>query len=154
MAGRAAASGLVSYDPAADTYGLSGEAVMALADDGSPVFTARAMNAVASFYTDIDELAAAFRGTGATSWADHDPRLFQGTEWLFLTGTGPPGRLDRGPGRRPGKLKAGARVADVGCGHGASVVVMADAYPNSRFSGFDFHQPSIATARTRAEQAA
>jgi cyclopropane fatty-acyl-phospholipid synthase-like methyltransferase len=51
------------------------------------------------------------------------------------------------------KLEAGARVADVGCGHGASVVVMADAYPNSRFWGFDYHQPSIEIARERAAEA-
>jgi SAM-dependent methyltransferase len=149
-----AASGLVSYDAAADSYGLSGEAIMALADDGSPVFTARAMNAIGSLYADIDELTAAFRGTGAMSWADHDPRLFEGTEWLFRTGYRAylPDWIAALDGVQ-GKLEAGARVADVGCGHGASVVVMADAFPNSRFSGFDFHQPSIATARTRAEQA-
>jgi SAM-dependent methyltransferase len=149
-----AAAGLVSYDPAAGTYGLSGEAVMALADDSSPVFAARAMNAVASFYADVDELTAAFRGDGAMSWADHDPRLFDGTEWLFRTGyrVHLPGWIAALDGVQ-GKLEAGARVADVGCGHGASVVVMADAFPNSRFWGFDFHEPSIATARTRAEQA-
>jgi hypothetical protein len=76
-----AASGLISYDPAAGTYHLSSEAVMALADDSSPVFTARAMNAVGAFYADIDKLTAAFRGNGALAWADHHPRLFDGTEW-------------------------------------------------------------------------
>ena len=81
-----AASGLISYDPAAGTYHLSSEAAMALADDSSPVFTARAMNAVGAFYADIDKLTAAFRGNGALAWADHHPRLFDGTEWLFRTG--------------------------------------------------------------------
>jgi SAM-dependent methyltransferase len=149
-----AAAGLVSYDPAAGSYGLSPEAVMALADDSSPVFTARAVNAVASFYADIDQLTAAFRGTGAMSWADHDARLFQGTEWLFRTGYRAylPGWIAALDGVQA-KLEAGARVADIGCGHGASVVVMADAFPDTRFWGFDFHEPSIATARTRAEQA-
>jgi SAM-dependent methyltransferase len=149
-----AASGLVSYDPVTGAYGLSGEACMALADEDSPVFTARAMNAVASFYTDIDQLSAAFRGTGAVSWADHDPRLFQGTEWLFRTGYRAylPDWIAALDGVQS-KLEAGARVADVGCGHGASVVVMADSFPRSRFWGFDFHQPSIATARSRAAQA-
>jgi len=149
-----AAAGLVSYDPAAGRYGLSGEAVMALADDDSPVFTARAMNAVASFYADIDQLSAAFRGTGGMSWGDHNARLFEGTEWLFRTGYRAhlPDWIAALDGVQA-KLEAGARVADVGCGHGASAVVMADAFPHSRFSGFDFHPPSIATARARAAQA-
>ena len=149
-----AAAGLVSHDPAAGTYELSGEAVMALADEHSPVFTARAMNALGSFYADIDELTAAFRGTGAMSWADHDPRLFSGTEWLFRTGYRAylPGWIAALDGVQA-KLQAGARVADVGCGHGASAVVMASAFPNSQFWGFDFHQPSINTARQRAEEA-
>ena len=149
-----AAAGLISHDPAAGTYELSGEAVMALADEHSPVFTARAMNALGSFYADIDELTAAFRGTGAMSWADHDPRLFSGTEWLFRTGYRAylPGWIAALDGVQA-KLQAGARVADVGCGHGASAVVMASAFPNSEFWGFDFHQPSIDTARQRAEEA-
>ena len=149
-----AACGLVTHDAAAGTYGLSAEAAMALADDTSPVFTARAMNVIGSLYADADKLAAAFRGSGALSWADHDRRLFGGTEWLFRTGYRAylPGWIAALDGVQ-GKLEAGARVADVGCGHGASVIVMAEAFPRSRFWGFDFHQPSIDTARARAEAA-
>jgi len=149
-----AASGLIGYDPAAGTYHLSSEAAMALADDSSPVFTARAMNAVGAFYADIDKLTAAFRGNGALAWADHHPRLFDGTEWLFRTGYRAylPEWIAALDGVQE-KLTAGARVADVGCGHGASVVVMAESFPSSRFWGFDSHRPSIGTARKRAEEA-
>ena len=149
-----AASGLISYDPAAGTYHLSSEAAMALADDSSPVFTARAMNAVGAFYADIDKLAAAFRGDGALAWADHHPRLFDGTEWLFRTGYRAylPEWIAALDGVQP-KLTAGARVADVGCGHGASTILMAQAFPNSTFVGSDYHDGSIETARRRAEEA-
>ncbi len=149
-----AASGLISYDADDDSYDLSGEAAMILADDTSPVFTARAMNAVGAFYADFDTLTAAFRGTGALGWADHSPRLFEGTEWMFRSGYRLylPDWIAALDGVQA-KLAAGARVADVGCGHGASVIAMASAFPNSRVWGFDFHQPSIATARKRAEEA-
>jgi SAM-dependent methyltransferase len=150
-----AASGLVDYDAAADTYSLSPEAAMALADDTSPVFTARGMNTFGSMFNDIDKIKAAFLGDGALGWADHDSCLFKGTEWFFRTGYRAylPGDWIPALDGVDAKLAAGASVADVGCGHGASVVVMADAYPNSRFAGFDYHEPSIATARQRAREA-
>src|SRR5437667_193980 len=68
-----AAGGLVAYDPAADTYELSPEAALALADDGSAVFVARAMNAVGSMFLDVQKVAAAFRGNGALAWGEHHP---------------------------------------------------------------------------------
>jgi 2-polyprenyl-3-methyl-5-hydroxy-6-metoxy-1,4-benzoquinol methylase len=150
-----AAGGLVAYDPGADTYELGPEAALALSDDTSPVFVARAMNAFGSMFIDMQKVAAAYRGTGALSWGDHHPCLFSGTEWFFRTGY----RAHLTTSWIPAldgvdaKLKAGARVADVGCGYGASVVVMAGAYPNSTFSGFDFHAPSIETSRKRASEA-
>jgi 2-polyprenyl-3-methyl-5-hydroxy-6-metoxy-1,4-benzoquinol methylase len=149
------AGGLVDYDATADTYSLSPEAAMALADDTSPVFTARGMNAFGSMYKDIDKIKAAFLGDGALGWRDHDPCLFKGTEWFFRTGYRAylPGEWIPALDGVDAKLTAGASVADVGCGHGASVVVMAEAYPNSRFAGFDYHEPSIATARQRALEA-
>jgi SAM-dependent methyltransferase len=148
------AAGLVSYDRKARTYRLTGEAVMALANDDSPVFTARAMNALGSMYADIDKMTAAFRGTGALSWADHNSRLFQGTEWMFRTGYRAylPEWIASLDGVQE-QLETGAWVADIGCGHGASVIAMAELFPNSRFWGFDSHQPSIETARRRAADA-
>ena len=150
-----AAADLVQYEQDSDTYLLSPEATLALADDTSPVFTARAMNALGSFFMDIDKAKTAFRGNGALAWGEHHPLLFHGTEWLFRTGYRaylPNDWIPALEGVKE-KLEAGAKVADVGCGHGASVVVMAEAFPNSRFVGFDYHRPSIETARERAEDA-
>ncbi|HYK26826.1 MAG TPA: class I SAM-dependent methyltransferase [Streptosporangiaceae bacterium] len=149
-----AASELVDWNASAQTYGLSDVAAMALANENSPVFTARAMNAVGAFYADVNQVKAAFRGNGAMSWGAHDPRLFDGTEWLFRTGYRAylPDWIAALDGVAQ-KLDDGARVADVGCGHGASVVVMAEKYPQSRIWGFDFHKPSIETARVRAAEA-
>ena len=149
-----AAGGLIDYDIASDLYELSSEAEWALADDSSPAFVARAMNAFGSMFMDIDKITAAFRGDGALSWGDHHPCLFSGTEWFFRTGYR--AELPSWVAALDGvaiKLDAGATVADVGCGHGASAVVLAQAYPNAHIHGFDFHEPSITTARDRAEEA-
>ena len=139
-----AAGGLVGYDVASDRYELSPEAAMALADDASPVFVARAMNAFGSMFIDIEKITTAFRGDGALSWGDHHPCLFSGTEWFFRTGYRAelPSWIAALDGVAA-KLDAGATVADVGCGHGASVVVLAQAFPNAQIHGFDFHAPSI-----------
>ena len=99
-------------------------------------------------FIDKDKITAAFKSDGALSWGEHHPCLFQGTEWFFRTGYRaflPTEWLPASTG--DAKLKAGAKVADVGCGHGASVVVMAQTYPNSRIWGFDFHAASVDTAR-------
>jgi hypothetical protein len=149
------AGGLIGYDAGSDSYELSPEAAMALADDSSPVFVARGMNAFASMFMDIDKIKGAYQGDGALSWGDHHPCLFSGTEWFFRTGY----RASLATEWIPAldgvdeKLRGGAKVADIGCGHGASVVVMADAYPKSKFWGFDFHAPSIETSRERAAEA-
>jgi SAM-dependent methyltransferase len=148
------AGGLVEWDPTSDGYSLSPEAVMALADDDSPAFVARAMNAFGAMFIDMEKVAEAFRTDGALSWGDHHPCLFSGTEWFFRTGYRAelPGWIAALDGVAD-KLAAGGTVADVGCGHGASVVVVAQAYPQARITGFDFHAPSIETARQRAEEA-
>jgi 2-polyprenyl-3-methyl-5-hydroxy-6-metoxy-1,4-benzoquinol methylase len=150
-----AAGGLVAYDAVGGTYELTAEAGMALADENSPVFVARGMNAFASMFVDKDKIAAAFKGDGGLGWAEHDQCLFKGTEWFFRTGYRSYLPTEWLPALEgvDAKLRAGATVADVGCGHGASVVVMAEAYPDSRFWGFDFHPPSINTARDRAAEA-
>jgi len=150
-----AASGLLDHDASADTYLLGAEGAAVLADDSSPVFTARAMNAFGSMALDMEKIKTAFTGDGGLSWGEHHPCLFRGTEWFFRTGYRAflPGVWIPALNGVEEKLQAGARVADVGCGHGASVVVMAGAYPNSRLRGFDFHGPSIDTARQRAVEA-
>ena len=148
------AGGLVSYDAAADSYELTAEGAFALADDSSPAFVARAMNAVGSMFIDMKKVADAFRSDGAMPWGDHHPCLFDGTEWFFRTGYR--AELPNWIAALDGvadKLNNGGTVADVGCGHGASVVVMAQTFPNARITGFDFHGPSIDTAKLRAEEA-
>jgi 2-polyprenyl-3-methyl-5-hydroxy-6-metoxy-1,4-benzoquinol methylase len=150
-----AASGLIGYDPDRDAYTLDGEATMALADENSPVFAARGLAAFGSLHVDLEKIKAAFTGDGALAWGDHDPALFRGTEWFFRSGYRAylPGEWIPALDGVEAKLRAGARVADIGCGHGAAAVVMADAYLNSQVSGFDFHPASIQTARARARAA-
>ncbi|HEY2832217.1 MAG TPA: class I SAM-dependent methyltransferase [Sporichthyaceae bacterium] len=150
-----AAAGLLEFDPDADTFTLSAEGTMALADDTSPVFMARGMTGMAAFWLDMDKVADAMRGDGALAWGDHHPHLFAGTEWFFraayrnkLTKEWIPA-LDG----VHDKLTVGAAVADIGCGHGASAVAMAQAYPNIRVHGFDFHPESIRNAGKRAADA-
>ncbi len=148
------AGGLVDHDVASGAYELSPEAVLALADDSSPAFVARAMNAFGSMFIDVEKIKTAFRGDGGLSWGDHHPCLFSGTEWFFRTGYR--AELPAWVAALDGvtaRLEAGATVADIGCGHGASAVVLASAYPNARITGFDFHDSSIDTARKRAEEA-
>jgi 2-polyprenyl-3-methyl-5-hydroxy-6-metoxy-1,4-benzoquinol methylase len=136
-------------------YELRPEAVWPLADESSPVFVARALNVLASIYFDLPKLIDTFRGGGAMAWGEHHPCLFKGTEWFFRTGYRAhlPAEWIPALDGVEEKLRAGARVADIGCGHGASAIVMADAYPASRIWGFDFHGPSIEIARQRAEEA-
>jgi 2-polyprenyl-3-methyl-5-hydroxy-6-metoxy-1,4-benzoquinol methylase len=133
---------------------LPPEQAMALANEDSPVYVAGGATVVAAMYIDGDKIAKAMRSDGAMAWGDHHPCLFSGTEKFFrpgyrasLVSTWLPaldGVVD--------KLQAGAKVADVGCGHGASTVVMAQAFPKSKFYGFDFHGPSVAAAKQRAEE--
>jgi len=136
-------------------YRLPPEQAMALANEDSPVFVAPGQSVLASCFLDLDKVLAAFRGDGGFPWGEHHHRMFHGVEKFFRPGyqahltTSWLPALD---GVVP-KLQAGAKVADVGCGHGASTIVMAKAYPNSRFFGFDFHAPSIEVADKRAADA-
>ena len=136
-------------------YELKPEAIWPLADESSPVFVARGINVLASIFSDLGKIADTFRSGGAMAWGEHDACLFKGTEWFFRTGYRAhlPAEWIPALDGVEDKLRAGARVADIGCGHGASAIVMADAYPASQIFGFDFHGPSVETARQRAEEA-
>ncbi|WP_407937028.1 class I SAM-dependent methyltransferase [Kineosporia babensis] len=150
-----AAGGYVVYDPAQATFELPAEQSLVVADETSPVFLGGAFEAVASCYSDHDRLAGAFRTGRGIGWHEHDDRLFSGVERLFAPGYAAhlvqswlpalDGVAD--------KLRAGASVADVGCGLGAATVIMAQAFEHSSFAGFDLHQPSIEQARRAAEAA-
>ena len=106
-------------------------------------------------FLDKDKIVTAMRGDGALSWGDHHPCMFSGTERFFRPGY----RANLVASWLPAldgvvnKLEQGAKVADVGCGHGASTIVMAQAYPKSHFVGLDFHGASIDTAKQRAIEA-
>ena len=148
-----AAAGLVVRD--GDTYTLPPEQAMALADDTSPVFVARGMNTFGSLFIDMEKIKDAYRTDGAFAWGDHHPCLFSGTEWFFRTGYRAhlPGEWLPALDGVVDKLRAGGRVADVGCGHGASIVAMAEAYPEAEYTGIDSHEPSVRTAADRVREA-
>ncbi len=147
-----AAGGYVSYDAATDRYTLPDEQALALADEDSPVYVLGAFELISSLYADEDQITEAFRSGEAMGWHEHDHRLFCGTERFFRPGY----RAHLVAEWIPAldgvveKLRAGAKVADIGCGHGASTILMAEAFPNSTFFGFDYHDGSIEQARARA----
>jgi SAM-dependent methyltransferase len=150
-----AASGFVEYEPREQTYALSPEAAMVLADDASPTFMGGGYEVMMSMYLDLDKLQKAFVDGTGLGWHEHSACLFAGTERFFRAGYNAhlePSWIPALDGMAE-RLRAGARVADVGCGFGASTIVLARAYPKSSFVGYDYHEPSIATARERAREA-
>ena len=150
-----AAGGYVEYDPLARTYSLPEEHAMVLANAGSPVFMAPGFDVVSSLWLDEDKVAEALRTGEGIGWHEHHHRLFCGTEAFFRTGYRSHLVKDWIPALEgvEAKLKAGGKVADVGCGHGASTIVMAQAYPDATFVASDYHKESIDVARQRAEEA-
>jgi len=153
LAGQAA-GGYVTYDPGTERFSLTEEQAFALAaPDGMQVASAFHIPVAAAKNT--ERITEAIRSGGGFGWHEHDPELFEGTERFF----------------RPGyvanlvsswipaldgveeKLRDGAAVADVGCGHGASTLLLGEAYPRSRITGFDYHSASIEEARKRATDA-
>jgi SAM-dependent methyltransferase len=151
-----AAGGYVIYQPEDGTFELPAEHAAVLADENSPVFLDGAYEAIASCYSDHNRLTDAFRTGTGVGWEQHDERLFSGVRRLFspsyvayLTTAWIPA-LDG----VEAKLRAGASVADVGCGLGLSTIIMAEAYPHSTFAGYDYHEPSIEAARKSAANAA
>jgi SAM-dependent methyltransferase len=149
------AGGYVAYHAVSDTYELTPEQAFVLADEGSPVFIPNAWQTPASMWADEDKAIEAFRTGKGVAWGEHDGRLFCGVAAFYRNGY----RASLVSEWLPAldgvvaKLKKGARVADVGCGHGHSTVLMAQAFPASRFSGFDVHPDSIAVAEKNAVEA-
>jgi SAM-dependent methyltransferase len=149
-----AAAGFISYDPAARRYWLSPEQATVFADEGSPAFMPGGFQVVASMFRDEDKLADAFRTGKGVGWHEHDPLLYRGTERFFRPGYAAHLVSEWIPALDgvSEKLQRGACVADVGCGHGTSTIVMARAYPQSTFIGFDYHPASIERARELARE--
>jgi SAM-dependent methyltransferase len=147
-----AAGGYLDYDPATRRYTLPPEHVAALADDRSPYFVIGGFQLLTAMMKADARITEAFKSGEGMFWGEHDHNLFEGTERFFRPGY--VGNLIANwiPALSgvEKKLEAGAKVADIGCGHGASTVIMAQAYPKSRFYGFDNHAPSIVHARKAA----
>ncbi|MEO6655467.1 MAG: class I SAM-dependent methyltransferase [Pyrinomonadaceae bacterium] len=150
-----AASGYVEYDAATGKYYLTDEQAFVLTDENSAAYLPGAFILANAALQAVPKMIERFKTGDGLGWHEHHQDLFRGTELFFRPGyasnlvsswipslTG----VDE-------KLKAGGSVADVGCGHGASTILMAQAYPNSKFVGFDYHDKSIEAARTKAEEA-
>jgi SAM-dependent methyltransferase len=149
------AGGYVEHDPTTDRYTLPREHAMALADPDSPFYVLGAYQMMASVWADEERILDRFRRGEGMGWHEHDPRLFTGTERFFRPGYQAHLVAEWIPALDglEAALRDGATVADVGCGHGASTILMAQAFPRSTFAGFDYHEGSIAQARERAAQA-
>jgi SAM-dependent methyltransferase len=150
-----AAAGYVQYQPETGTYAMTAEQGLALADDQSPVFAAGAFEIIASMFKDEPKVSEAFRTGRGVGWHEHSSCLFRGTERFFRAGYAAHLVRDWLPALTGvcEKLERGARAADVGCGHGASTIVMAQAFPKATFTGFDYHSPSVERARAAARAA-
>jgi SAM-dependent methyltransferase len=150
-----AASGYVEYDAATQRFSMSEEQAFALAQEGSPAFIPGAFQVAVALFKAVPKIKQVMRTGLGVGWHEHDTALFHGTERFFRPGYAANlvsswiPALDGVDAR----LKVGARVADIGCGHGASTIIMAQAYPASSFVGFDYHAPSIEYARGAAKAA-
>jgi 2-polyprenyl-3-methyl-5-hydroxy-6-metoxy-1,4-benzoquinol methylase len=150
-----AAGGYVDYDSRTGTYHLNREQAMCLADPGGPVDLPGAYLLIQDLFHVRERATENFRTGKGMEWGEHHKCLFHGTERFFRAGYNA-NLLTTWLPALDGveeKLKRGGRVADVGCGHGASTVLMAKAFPNSQFVGIDYHAPSIETAKKRASEA-
>ncbi|HYB04841.1 MAG TPA: class I SAM-dependent methyltransferase [Nitrososphaerales archaeon] len=144
-----AASGYVNYDPSSGKYSMSPEQSFAFTNENNPLYIPGAFYIVSAMYKDERKLADAFRSGKGFGWGEHQVDLFSGTKKFFkpnYIGNLVSSWLPSLEGVVP-KLQAGAKVADVGCGLGASTIIMAKAFPKSKFVGYDYHMESIEMAR-------
>ena len=151
-----AAGGFVTYNLASGGYTLPEEQALALTDENSPAYIAGEYQVLMGLFKDEEKIIDAFRTGKGLGWGDHHHYLFEGTERFFkpsyianLTSSWIPALEGVEEKLRKG---GGAKVADVGCGHGVSTILMAKAYPNSQIIGFDYHKPSIEWAKKQAEK--
>jgi SAM-dependent methyltransferase len=145
----------VEYDPGTDNFSLTEEQALALTVEGGPAFIPGAFDVAVAQFRAIPDMISAFRTGAGFGWHQHDAALFHGTERFFRPGYAANLVSTWIPALNVvhDKLQVGAQVADVCCGHGASSVIMAQAYPNSTFVGFDYHEPSIRYANEAASLA-
>ncbi len=150
-----AAGGYVTYDAATGKFHLSEEQAFALADEKSAVFLPGAFQCALAAVKAEERITECFKTGNGMGWHEHHPELFVGTERFFRPGYAANLVTSWIPSLEgvEDKLKSGARVADVGCGLGASTILMAQSYPKSEFTGFDYHDKSIEGAKQRAHDA-
>jgi ubiquinone/menaquinone biosynthesis C-methylase UbiE len=150
-----AASGYINYNAGDQTFSMTPEQGAVFGNAKSPVFMTGAFYAITSVYHDAPKIEEAFKTGEGVSWGDHNSCLFCGTEKFFSPSY--EGNLINGwlPSLNGvvEKLEQGAKVADIGCGHAASTIIMAKAFPKSTFIGYDFHDKSIEQAKERAKTA-
>lgn len=150
-----AAAGWIEYDPGREMFSMTSEQAAVLAQEGHPAFLQGFIDFIYSCFKDEEKLRETFRSGRGLSWGDHHECLYCSADRFFrplyeasLVQEWIPA-LD---GVKE-KLERGAKVADVGCGHGSSLIIMAQAFPNSQFFGFDIHEPSIEVAQAQAKEA-
>ena len=150
-----AAGGYLRYDPTDGTYTLPPEQTVALTDESSPAYLPGFFQIALGTVIDSPRITEAARSGAGVGWHEHNHDVFEGCERFFRPGY----NASLVPSWLPAldgvveKLRSGARVADIGCGHGSSTILMAQAFPASRFVGSDYHEASILTARARAQDA-
>ncbi|MEO7061691.1 MAG: class I SAM-dependent methyltransferase [Lapillicoccus sp.] len=150
-----AAGGFVDYEPASETFSLSPELAVALTDETSPAYLPGFFQVAFGTVRDAARIVDAAPSGDGLGWHEHNSDVHDGTERFFRPGYNAHLLTEWLPALDGvvDKLERGARVADIGCGHGASTVLMAGAYPTSQFAGSDYHAGSIETARARAAEA-
>jgi SAM-dependent methyltransferase len=153
-----AAGGYLTYDPATQTYTLPFEHAQVLANENSPIYAVGGFQVTMSFYRDEPKILEVFKTGKGIAWGDHDKDLFEGTGKFAtliytanLISSWIPA-LDNGKVEQKLKQERDLKVADIGCGYGTSTILMAKAYPNCKFYGFDNHPASIDYARNKARE--
>ncbi len=150
-----AAAGYVNYDAGSDSFSLSPEQAAIFAHDGEPTCMQGFFEAVVAQFATYETAVDVFKSGKGRPWSDHLPCCFCGTDRFFRPGY-IANLVENWIPALDGveaKLKAGAKVADIGCGHGSSTILLAESYPKSTVYGFDFHAPSIEKAKAKAEKA-
>ncbi len=150
-----AAGGYVDYDPSTETYALPPEQAVALTDESSPAYLPGFFQIALGSVLDSPRITEAARDGEGFGWHEHGHDVLEGCERFFRPGYNA-NLVESWLPALDGvvaKLERGATVADVGCGHGASTILMAQAFPQSSFVGSDYDESSVATARTRAAEA-
>jgi 2-polyprenyl-3-methyl-5-hydroxy-6-metoxy-1,4-benzoquinol methylase len=149
-----AAGGYITYNPTDKKYTLPPEQAIVLADENSPVYIQGAYQVIRSLFKDEEKFVKMFQSENGLRWGEHHHDLFEGTARFFkpnYIGNLVSSWIPSLDGVEE-KLKQGAKVADIGCGYGISTTLMAKAYPNSKFYGFDNHSPSIEKAKEQAKK--